>query len=77
MTEKQKAILDYIGDHELIKKDIVNKFLGWYHCNQAFHIGSVLSRMVKAGILERPRHGVYRKKQSATPDENDPQLNLF
>lgn len=74
MTDKQKQIFEYIADGELIKRDIVKQFQGWYYCNAAFHIGNILSRMVKAGLLERPRHGVYRKPTQHPDPDNQMQL---
>lgn len=60
LTEKQKLILSFIGDKEVTKREIVKEFQHWNFRNASKHIGDKLSRLVKMGVLERPRIGVYR-----------------
>lgn len=61
LTQKQKAILLYIGDTEKTKSQIVHKFNSWYYFNSSKHIGEILSRMVNTGLLIRIKKGVFKR----------------
>jgi hypothetical protein len=37
--------------------NLVGKF---YYCNERFHVGNILSRMVKGGVLIRLKKGVFK-----------------
>lgn len=57
------AALDKEQGGTITKKKLLEIFGHWYYHNAAFHLGNVLGRMVKAGILERVKPGVYRRFQ--------------
>lgn len=61
MTEKQKAILQILRDHEepMTKSELLEHFETWYYHNSSKHLGDVLARMVNSGLLHRPKHGYY------------------
>jgi len=76
MTPRQKKILEFIGDQEKKKSEIVENFPGWYFHNSAKYIGEMLTRLVNSNHLIRTRIGYYKKGSAiAEPDKN--QLNLF
>lgn len=81
LTDKQKRILHFIGDDEVTKRKIVTRFQGWHYANASHHIGMILSRMVKSGLIDRVKKGVYKKVskkgQATTPEANEKQLKLF
>lgn len=59
MTQKQKAIVQYLMTGQKTKSQIVNRFKSWHYHNSNKHIGGILSRMVKAGQIVRIKKGVY------------------
>lgn len=62
--KKQANILQLLHENGTMKKsEIVAKCGFYYHCNDAFHIGNILGRMVKNGTIERVKKGVYRAKK--------------
>ena len=72
-TPKQRAILQFIADREVKKAEIVEHFSNWHSHNGAFHIGMILSRMVKSRQLVRFKAGWYRR-----PDVQEfEQIGLF
>jgi glucan-binding YG repeat protein len=79
MTEKQKAIYQYLAQNGETKKSIlVQKFGHWYYTNSAFHLGNLLHTMIKQGFIMRVKTGVYavgKTPQVVTSDPN--QKSLF
>jgi hypothetical protein len=66
-TPKPQAILEYLRDHETItKKEAVVLIGGSYYCNAAFHVGNVLSRMVKSRLIARIKPGLYGHTEKAS-----------
>lgn len=79
LPEKQHEILKlFYKKKKLTKKEVVEEFGGWYYCNESKHIGDILSRMVKRGLIHREGRGVYAigpDKKTAPTDPN--QKTLF
>lgn len=82
MTDKQKAIIKTALENggQVTKKQVVENFGHWYYANSSFHIGNLLSRMVKTELLVRIKPGVFNlgkgtKQKPATILEN--QITLF
>lgn len=48
-----------------------------YYCNEKKHLGTLLSRMVKSGKIERVRKGVYRHVTLEEYAEKCKQLRLI
>jgi predicted transcriptional regulator of viral defense system len=62
LTSHQRAIIAEAkrnGGH-ITKAQAVALIGSAYYCNAENHVGSVLSRMVKAGMLERTNPGVFQ-----------------
>lgn len=83
MTDKQKSIIGFAlknGD-KITKKEAVQLIGSCYYCNASKHVGDVLSRMVKAGLLERVKAGTFiigkNRRQTAQGVVNPNQLNLL
>ena len=53
-----KFLLDFPEGIKI--SEIVDQFGHWYYANGAFHIGNLLSTMVKNGEAERVKIGVYK-----------------
>ena len=81
MTPDQRTIYNFISDNgTATKSDIVALDGGQYYRNADKYIGDRLSRMVKAGILERVRPGVFRIGSGKKPGNvpvNENQTTLF
>lgn len=82
LTGAQKQILKDANERGgiITKKEIVAMYGSHYYHNGAKHLGDILGRMVKNGLLIREKVGVYRvgkgkKAKPATIAEN--QQNLF
>ena len=81
----QKEILRlFYKNIEVKKSEIVTAFGGNYYHNPEKYIGERLGRMVKAGILDRVRPGVYvlsktpkTKSGKPAPTNDENQLTLF
>lgn len=81
MTKDQRTIYNFIRDNgTATKADIVALDGGKYYRHAEKYIGERLSRMVKAGLIERVKPGVFRigggKKQAVEP-VNENQTALF
>ena len=83
LTDNQKAIINKAkeNDGQITKKEAVELIGGNYYCNAGKHVGDVLTRMVKSGLLERIKIGVYKtsskgKKEKESEDANQVKLNL-
>lgn len=79
MTDKQQIIFDYVKSNGQITKQKAVEFIGKnYYCNADKHVGDVLSRMVKSGLLKRIKPGLFelgdRTNKAAVPQN---QLGLF
>lgn len=81
MTPKQKIIVEFClsNNNACTKKDAMN-LIDTHYCNGEKHVGEVLSRMVKAGILVRIKPGYFKlgtgvKKVKNVHNPN--QTNLF
>lgn len=54
MTDKQKIIFEFVRENEEMSKSKAVELIGnSYYCNAPKHVGDVLSRMVKSGLLKR------------------------
>ena len=58
-------IVDYIreGRQEITKQEATAILGRFYYCNEEKHVGELLSRMIKSGILERVKRGTYKLKK--------------
>lgn len=79
MTDKQQMVFDYVRSNGQITKQKAVELIGKiYYCNADKHVGDVLSRMVKAGLLKRIEPGLFelgdRTNKTAVPEN---QLDLF
>ena len=82
LTERQSAIIGFLRNctEETSKKsDILNQFSHWYYCNSDKHLSEILHRMVKSGLLVKPKHGFYKigdgkKKNQEEKIENQTEL---
>lgn len=82
MTVTQQTIRNYIAEKGIATKSEIVALVGdRYYCNEDKHTGDMLSSMVKAGILERVKPGVFRLgagKKKAKPGSdvapNQPEL---
>lgn len=79
MTDKQIQVFDYVRSNGQITKQQAVELIGKsYYCNADKHVGDVLSRMVKAGLLKRIKPGLFelgdRTNKTAAPEN---QLDLF
>jgi predicted transcriptional regulator of viral defense system len=60
-TSKQTSVLDYLSKvDEAHKKDIYANVNFGYYLNWEKHLGALLGRMVKSGMIERAGRGVYK-----------------
>lgn len=82
LTEQQRAILQDANHNggTITKKQVVESYRHCYFHNGAKHLGDILSRMVKSGLLIREKPGVFKmgkgnKNKPATIPEN--QQSLF
>jgi predicted transcriptional regulator of viral defense system len=77
MSWKSDSIIKYgktCKGMRFTKKEIVDLLGHTYHCNGAFHIGNILSRLVGSGKLDRVKRGVY---EIASPKSNPNHPTLF
>ena len=82
LTPQQSQIMKAAQERggTITKKEILEMYGGHYFCNGAKHVGDILSRMVKSGLLIRERPGVFKigngkKSKPAVIIEN--QITLF
>ena len=61
ITPQQREILDFAlaNDNRITSKQVQDNFSGRYYMNADGHLGAILSRMVKAGLLTREKPGVF------------------
>lgn len=60
LSTKQKSVLAYIRQHGRITTDEAVTIIGGdYFGNASFHVGAVLSRMVKSKLVRREKRGVF------------------
>lgn len=80
MTQQQRNILRAAAANGgTITKREVADMSGSYFCNADKHLGAILSRMVKSGLLKRIRPGVFeigsgKKSVSVTQETKEPTL---
>jgi predicted transcriptional regulator of viral defense system len=74
--QKQKLIIGFALQNEnkiSLDEAISIKGVDTYYCNERFHVGNILSRMVKTGILKRLKPGKFElirtNKVTATMDQ--------
>ena len=48
------------NDHTITMDDLEDSFGGNYYCNARFHLGQMMSRMIKSGEFVRIKKGVYK-----------------
>jgi len=80
MTTDQRTIYNFIQSKGTVTKAEIIALVGdRYFCNEDKYTGDRLSRMVKAGMLERVKPGVYRAVNSEKKAEpvNENQTTLF
>ncbi len=74
-TYKQKLIYQFIKSKgEASLQDIASAMPWAYYYNQNKHFGDVLSRMVRIGLIERIKPGVF--KLSSRYYNKSPTLNI-
>jgi hypothetical protein len=62
MSPKQRQILDWVKRHGTITTTEATALVGEdIYANQAKHVGAILGRMVKRGLLLRVARAVYSK----------------
>ncbi len=82
-SSKQSEVLQYLNTVESAKKsDIYQNVKFGYFLNWEKHLGELLSRMVKRGMIERVERGVYKvrhlPKVNWQKDDVDPnQTQMF
>lgn len=61
LSAHQAEVLRYLQTVPEANKDniYINVSFGYYH-NWQKHLGDVLTRMVKAGLIDRARRGIYK-----------------
>lgn len=83
LTKGQSEIMRYIREHgKITKAQAVQLIGGKYYYNAPKHVGDVLSRMVKSGLLRRESRGIYVMAKTMLknpgPDTQDKdQMKLF
>lgn len=60
LTEKQKKVIDFCrsNGNKITKQEAMN-LINDHYCNGDKHVGETLSRMVKAGLLNRIKPGHF------------------
>ena len=79
ITEKQKAVIRFAQENggEITKKQAMT-IINDHYCNGEKHVGEVLSRMVKRGMLTRIKPGLFRVGGLRPSEALDPnQSKLF
>lgn len=76
----QRLILEHLSQNGGTAKfsELLRAFRHWYFANSNKHLSALLSRMVKAGYLNREKRGRFqlmRFQKLNAPAQN--QLNLF
>lgn len=84
MTQQQKQIIRAAQERggRITKKEVVEMYGGSYYCGADNHLGAMLSRMVKAGLLVREKPGVFvvgsgKEKQVKPIAAIENQITLF
>jgi predicted transcriptional regulator of viral defense system len=58
--DKRSILFKAFKNAESFTKDDAVQVIGkYYYCNERFHVGNVLSRLVKGGALKRLKKGLY------------------
>lgn len=84
LTPQQSQILKDAQERggTITKKEIVEMYGRCYYHNGAKHLGDILSRMVKSGLLIREKPGIFKvgkgkKNKPAAIWQNENQTKLF
>lgn len=80
LSTKQQIIVDHIRKYGHITKQEAIPLIDTYYSNAAFHVGNVLSNMVKRGYIVRFKRGVFElgKFSRSIPNvENKNQMKLL
>ena len=77
LSPKHRKIVTFIGNDVKTKAEVVDQFKSWYYYNASKHIGDVLTRLVRAGWLERPMRGHYSVRKTVQPPIANNQMGLF
>lgn len=81
LSDKQKKVIEFcLSNNNTISKKQAMGLINTHYCNGEKHVGEVLSRMVKQGLLVRIKPGHFQlgkgtKNKPSTIDNN--QVNLF
>lgn len=61
MSWKRQKIIEFCkkNGNRITKKDAMS-LIDDYYCNGEKHVGEVLSRLVKSGVLERIKPGLFK-----------------
>ncbi len=80
LTWKQRKVLTFINeseDNQITLKQAMG-IIDTHYCNGEKHVGNTLSRMVKSGLLERVKPGVFiAGKGMKEIKSSSNQTNLF
>ena len=61
LSPKQAKVMRYLQEHDTITLSIAVDLIGGnLYCNEAKHVGVTLSTMVKRGLIERVKPGLFR-----------------
>lgn len=78
---KQKQILEFLKSQGGIASfgQICDKFHNQYYANASHYLSETLRRLVRSGLLVRPKRGWYEIKREVRvfEKENPDQLKLF
>lgn len=71
MTARQQEILDYLKTVGQANTHEIYKNVSWeYYHNYPFYIGQFMTNLIKKGLVERIKPGVFRIKKIQKPDSD-------
>jgi predicted transcriptional regulator of viral defense system len=69
MTAQQREILDYLKTKEQATIHEIYDNVSWtYYNNYAHYIGELMSNLVRKGLVERIKPGIFRIKKKQQPE---------